>query len=89
MILASSMGAQNKMRRVKVIRDPATSVAVVLDGNGDPALRLEEDEARCLYLQIAQAYYWGHDEFCGECGCVLEGGFCPERCQEEDEQDEE
>ena len=89
MILASSMGAQNKMRRVKVIRDPDTSVAVVFDGYGEPALTLEEDEARRLYLQIAQAYRWGHDEFCEECGCVLEDGLCPEGCEDEDEQDEE
>jgi hypothetical protein len=89
MILASSMRAQTKMRRVKVIRDPATSVAVILDGCGDSVLTLEEDEARRLYLQIAQAYRWGHDEFCGECGCVLEGGTCPEGCGDEDGQDEE
>src|SRR5262249_53186110 len=83
-ILASSMRAQNKMRRVKVVRDPQASVAVILDGYGDSVLTLEEDEARRLYLQIAQAYRWGHDEF-----CVLEGGTCTEGCQEEDEQDEE
>jgi len=88
LILASSIGAQNKMRRVKLKRDPHTSVAIIYDGYGDPVLTLEEEEARNLYQQIAKAYCWSHDEFC-ECGCVLENGYCPEGCGNEDEQDED
>ncbi len=87
-VVASSISAENEMTRLKLKRDPHTGVAVVFDGNGDEILTLEEDKALDLYQQIARAYHLSHDEFCEECGCVLEGGCCPEGCDDEDEDED-
>jgi hypothetical protein len=55
-IVASSIAAGQKARRVVAKRDPATSEVTLLDGYGDVLTVLEEKEAISLYQQIAQAF---------------------------------
>jgi len=87
-IVASSMGAQSRMRGVYIKRDPSTSEAVLFTGFGDELITLEEEDAKQLYVQLGEAYGWQHDEFCPQCGCTLEYGYCPECRQTPEEGDE-
>ncbi len=89
LIVLSSMAAQAKMRRLVAKRDPSTSVVTLSTGFGDELVRLEEDEAKQLYVQLARAYFWAHDDFCPECGAVMEDGSCPEDCMKSSDEDSE
>ena len=86
-IVASSMAADRKARRVTVKRDPATSEVTLLDGYGDVLTVLEEADAISLYQQIAQAFDFEFTPTCPVCTCRLdEDGCCPNECDEEEDE---
>jgi hypothetical protein len=81
-IVASSIAADCKARRVMAKRDPQTSEVTLLDGNGEVLIVLEEKDAIRLYQQIAQAFDFQFTPTCPHCTCPLdEDGNCPNECE--------
>lgn len=70
-IVLSSMGAQNKARRVTVSHDSETGLILLHNGYG-VEMELDEDEAVALYQSLARAMDLPYRDSCSECGHLLD-----------------
>jgi hypothetical protein len=79
LIVVSSLRAQDRLRGVKVKRDPDTDEATLCSGDGAELITLQAKHAASLYTQLATAYGWRHADLCPGCQLELDGQEC-ENC---------